>query len=212
MSTRTRYAILGVGGLALAVAVGLLIALGLRSLSASGPSALPTPTTTPTAAVEAPVAAQPAPEAPAPRPEAGRNECVDELGDSVIDLDSVRLELDDGDLVAQFRLAGELPAGDSGVGLTVLRDRDRLYQLGVSFVDGEVDSVFVRDFDRSDIQTVDDDAVALDGSTITVVFPRSDLKGIGNQWSWFAFATAEGATLDACPGTEADPQYLQFER
>lgn len=212
MTPRARYALIGAGGLALAVAVGLLVALGLRSLPAAEPShpvAVPT-TTSPPAAPAAPIA-PPADPAPAPRPEPKQNECVDALGDSAVDLDSVQLELHDGDLVAQFRLAS-MPEGEAGLGLNIQRSGDRAYLLGVALQEGEVDSVFIQTLDssengKSDTDELDTDSAVIDGSTITVVFPRDAIKRIGNDWRWAAFATAAGADPDLCP----DNEQLKFE-
>jgi hypothetical protein len=209
VTARTRYVVIGIGALALAVAVGLLLALVLRSLAApqpqsqgSAPPTAPPPATAPA----------PAPVAPAPseaRPEAGRNECVDSLGDGSVDLDSVQLELNDGDLVAQFRFATPLSASDVGFGLNIERNGDKAYLLGVSLREGEVDRVFVQDFDRSDTDDLDTDDAAIDGSVVTVLFPKSAIKRLGNDWSWSAFANSPGGTLDTCPGGS---QRLEFER
>lgn len=207
MSPRARYALLGVGGLALAVAVGLLVALGLRSLPAAQ-SSIPRPAPTSSAPSVEPVAPA-APEAdPAPvsRPEPKQNECVDVLGDAAVDLDSVQLALHDGDLVAQFRFATP-PEGSAGFGLNIGGSGKKAYLLGVALQDGEVDSVFVQDFDRNDTDDVDTDAVVVDGSTYTVVFPRDAIKRIGNDWRWSAFATTAGADPDRCP----DSDQLDFE-
>jgi len=207
VTARTRYALLGVGGLALAVAVGLLIALALRSLPAAQPGAGPTsapPAATPTGAV--PPAPAPS-EVPEPRPDPRKNECVDALGDSTVDLDSVQLELHDGDLVAQFRLA-DVPDGEAGFGLNIERSGNKAYLLGVALEDGKVDRVFVQDFDRSDTDDLDTDHVQADGGTFTVVFPRDSIRRIGNDWRWSAFATAAGADPDRCPGADQ----LRFER
>jgi len=207
VTPRTRYALLGVGGLALAVAVGLLIALGLRSLPTAHPSAGPTSAPPAVAATAAPPPPPAPSEVPEPRPDPRKNECVDALGDSAVDLDSVQLELHDGDLVAQFRLA-DVPDGEAGLGLTIERSGNRAYLLGVALQGGEVDRVFVQDLDRSDTDDLDTDHVQVEGGTFTVVFPRESIRRIGNDWRWSAFATAAGADPDRCPDT--DP--LRFER
>ena len=67
MTPRTRYALLGVGGLALAVAVGLLLALVLRSVNSPAVSAPQVPPTTSAPAPVAPAPSEP-PAAPAPAP------------------------------------------------------------------------------------------------------------------------------------------------
>lgn len=206
MTPRTRYALLGVGGLALAVAVGLLLALVLRSVNSPAVSAPQVPPTTSAPAPVAPAPSEPpAAPAPAPRPEPKQNECVDELGDGVVDLDSVQLALHDGDLVAQFRFATGVP-DDGGFGLTIVRG-GKSYLLGVAVEGGDVDSVFVQDFDRSDTDELDTDNAVADGSTVTVVFPRDSIRRIGNGWSWSAFASQTGAEPDTCPG--GDPQRFE---
>lgn len=203
MSPRTRFALLGVGGLALAIAVGLLLALALRSINSGGErAALPAPATSPPAPVEPAPSAAPVEPAPPPRPEPKQNECVDALGDGVVDLDSVQLALHDGDLIAQFRFASGVP-DDGGFGLTIVRG-GKSYLLGVAVEGGDIDSVFVQDFDRSDTDDLDTDRAVIDGSTVTVMFPRDSIRRIGNGWSWSAFASQTGAEPDTCPG--GDPQ------
>jgi hypothetical protein len=209
VTPRTRHALLlGAGGLALVVVVGLLVVLVVRSFPTAPPaqptsSAAPPPAASPATTSAAPT--QPA--APAPRPDPERNECVDALGDAAVDLDSVQLALEDGELVAQFRFA-ELPAGVVGLGLNVERSGDRSYLLGVALDDGEVDRVFVQDFDKSHTDELDTDGVRVDGTTVTAVFPREALKRVGTNWRWSAFATAAGADPDLCP----DSQQLELER
>ena len=205
MTPRTRYVLFGVGGLALAVAVGLLVALVLRSLPTAAPAA-PRPAASSPSAPAAPVDSPP-PAEPEPRPEAGKNECVDALGDAAVDLDSVQLGFHDGDLVAQFRFAA-VPEGEAGFGLNLERRGNKAYLLGVALRDGEVDRVFVQDFDRSDTDDLDTDAVTVDGSTFTVVFERDAIRRIGDDWRWSAFATAAGADPDLCP----DAEQLEFDR
>jgi len=207
VTARTRYVLFGVGGLALAVAVGLLVALMLRSLPTAAPAAPRPSASWPSPSVSADPAAPPPPAEPEPRPEAGKNECVDALGDAAVDLDSVQLEFHDGDLVAQFRFA-DVPEGEAGFGLNLERRGDKAYLLGVALQDGEVDRVFVQDFDRSDTDDLDTDAVTVDGSTFTVVFERDAIRRIGNDWRWSAFATAAGADPDLCP----DAEQLEFDR
>ena len=206
MTARVRYVLLGVGGLALAIIVGFVLAAVLQQVTtpvASPPK--PAPSTPPAVTPAAPPPVEPA--APAPRPEPGENECVDALGDGAADLDSVQLALHDDDLVAQFRFASALPE-DGGLGLTI-QHGNKSYLLGVAFENGDVDSVFVQDFDRSDTDEIDSENAVVDGSTITVVFPRDAIKRIGNDWSWSAFATPTGSSPDTCP---ADGEQLRFER
>ncbi|MBU1589206.1 MAG: hypothetical protein KKH51_14865 [Actinobacteria bacterium] len=78
---------------------------------------------------------------------------------------------------------------------------------GVAVEGGDVDSVFVQDFDRSDTDELDTDNAVADGSTVTVVFPRDSIRRIGNGWSWSAFASQTGAEPDTCPG--GDPQRFE---
>ena len=119
MSPRLRYVVAGVGGLALAVVVGLVIAAVLRGVTAPSEPPVSAPTTSSTTTAPA---GTPAP-APAPpvveRPEPGTNECVDALGDAALDLDSARLALADGALAVQFRLATPPPDGEVALGVTV---------------------------------------------------------------------------------------------
>lgn len=197
MSPRTRYALLGVGGLALAIAVGLLLALALRSINGGSESAAqPAPASSPPAPVVPAPTSAPVASAPPPRPEPKQNECVDDLGDGVVDLDSAQLALHDGDLVAQFRFVSGVP-DDGGFGLTLERG-GKSYLLGVAVDGGDIDSVFVQDFDRSDTDDLDTDNAVVEGSTVTVMFPRDSIRRIGNGWSWSAFASQTGAEPDTC--------------
>lgn len=209
MSPRLRYAVAGVGGLALAVVVGLVIAAVLRGVTAPSEAPVAAPTTSPT--TTAPVEA-PAP-APAPpvveRPEPGTNECVDALGDAALDLDSAKLALADGALAVQFRLATPPPDGEVALGVTVQRGGDKTYLLGVSLRDGDIEEVFVQDFDRDDKDDVDPRAAKVDGSTVTVIFPRDAIKRLGNDWSWSAFASAGDGDTDSCP---EPPDLLRLSR
>lgn len=206
MSPRVRYVLLGVGGLALAIIVGFVIAAVLQDVTTPTASpATPAASSSPPVTPVAPAPVEPPP--PAQRPEPGENECVDALGDGDADLDSVQLAMHDDDLVAQFRFATALPE-DGGLGVTVQSGK-KSYLLGVAFESGDVDSVFVQDFDRSDTDGIDTDNAVIDGSTITVVFPRDAIRRMGNDWSWSAFATPTGSTPDTCP---ADGEQLRFER
>lgn len=209
---------LGAGALGALLVVGVLTLTGGIPAPVSTPSSAPppaaaTPTSAPPPAGQEQPAAQPeAPGAPAaPRPEAGPNECVDALGDGGVDLDTASVARDDGDLVTRFTVASELPSGDSGVGIIVAsRNGQRAYQLGVALTAGEPDRIFVVNLANGDEQDLDTDDVSVDGSTITASFPDSVLRRMGNDWQWYAFATAQGAALDACPGTEDSPEWLVF--
>ena len=203
--------LLGVGGVALAVVVGLLLALALRVFTTG-----PTPAGAPSATVPtlaAPTDDQSEPSSPAPiRPDPRKNECVDALGDGVFDLDSVLLALEDGDLVVRFALADDLPEGRTNLVLHAERSADRAYEFGVDLRDGEVDRLFVKDLDKSDVDELDVRDVRVEGGVVTAVFPKSSVKRLGNNWGWYATATLSGSPADACPGTASGPVLLQFER
>ena len=211
MTPRVRYILLGVGGIALAVVLGLLVALALRAVNAGTDSRVDP--AAPAPAVTAPAAASSEPSSTAPvRPDPRKNECVDDLGDAVLDLDSVLLNLDGGDLIVRFTLAGDLPEGGTSLGLHAERSADRAYEFGVDLRDGVVDRVFVKDLEKSDVDELDTDDVRVEGGVVTAVFPKSSIKRLGNDWSWYATASQSGGPADACPGTASGPVLLQFER
>lgn len=198
MSPRLRYAIAGVGGLALAVVLGLVIAAILRGVTAPADVPVAAPPTPSTTAAAPPPAPEPQ-QTVASRPEPGTNECVDALGDGEADLDSVRVSLDDGDLAVQFTLAA--PLSDGELGLSVTADDGKSYLLGVEVRGGRVEKVSVQDFDRSRTEDVRRPTTAVDGTTVTVVFPEEAVKRIGDRWEWSAFASADGSERDSCPVT-----------
>ncbi|MBX3098017.1 MAG: hypothetical protein KF761_00425 [Salinibacterium sp.] len=211
MTPRLRYILLGIGGLALAVVVGLLIALALRAITAGTPTSAGPLGVAPTAAT--PAVIDPETSTPAPsRPDPGKNECVDALGDGAADLDAVRLSLDGGDLVVRFALVGGVPMGSSTLELYAQRSADKAYRFVIDLRDGDVDRVFVANLDKSSVDTLDAKDVSVEGDVVTAVFPRSSVKRLGNDWSWYATATVPGSPRDVCPGTATDPILLQFER
>jgi len=190
----------------LVVSVALVATLTRPVQPRPSPPGATSPTPVPTA-VSPPAPAAP----PAPRPEPGPNECVDALADAgIVDLDTVALAEDDGDLVARFLLAGALPAGESGVGFVAQSRNGRAaYQVSIGFTNGMLDRFFV--WDGDDEQDLDLDDVRVEGTTITATLSGDDLSGLGNNWSWSAFGTATDTELDACPGDAADPERLRFE-
>jgi hypothetical protein len=195
-------------GVALLV-VTIALVVSLTRQPGPAPAPLATPSATPTTdLVPAPEAA---PEPAAPRPQAGPNECVDALADAgTVDLDTVTLAEEDGDLHVRFTLAGALPSGQSGVGL-VLESRNgrAAHQVSIGFTDGTLDRFLV--WDGDDERRLDLDGVRLESSTINAVIDGDDLPGLGNDWNWSAFGTAAGTTLDACPGTAEEPEWLRFD-
>lgn len=197
----------------LAAALVIVTVVLVVTLNRPAPVAAPTsPTPTPAPSTSAPAEPAPLPPPPAPRPEAGPNECIDALGDAgAIDLDRVALDADDDDVTARFVLTSTLPAGESGIGLYAeSRNGHAAYQLGVAFDGGAVDRYFI--WDGEEENDLDTDAVRVDGSTVTIEFPRDALDELDKNWSWYGFATAAGSPLDACPGTEDAPELLPFDR
>jgi len=196
--------IVGVLAVALiAVTVALVVTL-TRPDAPTGPVATSTPTPTPTTT---PSVEQPAPPPPsAPRPEAGPNQCVDDLGDGAVDLDTVTLDEREGELTVRLELATALPAGESGVGILAERRGKRdTFQVSIGFVDGRLDRYFV--WDGDDERELDLDDVAVEGTTITAVFPDEEFDRLGDRWRWRAFGTARGSELDSCP---APDEWLEF--
>lgn len=197
--------IVGVLAVALIAVTVTLVATLNRQDAPIGPAA--SPTTTPPPTPTTPGSEQPAPPPlPEPRPEAGPNQCVDDLGDGAVDLDTVTLEQRDGELTVRLELATALPAGQSGVGILAERRGKRdTYQVSIGFVDGRLDRYFV--WDGDDERELDLDDVVVEGTTITAVFPDDELDRLGDRWRWRAFGTATGSELDSCP---APDQWLEF--
>lgn len=202
------------------VVVVLAIVFTVIVVALATSSAPPTPPAD--GAPPVPASTEPAPvpsqaEAPEPRRDPEQNECVDELGDSELDVDAARVEVDDGRLVTHIDLASAIPGGEVTLGIfAVAGNGDQILQLATAFDDGEVDEAYVtsygvaEDYGKGDKHGKNDDPVTTDslgdddvdvsGSEITVEFPKEVLRQLGNRWSWYAFATIDGAEVDACPG------------
>lgn len=197
-----------------ALAIALLIVTSVLIATLNRPDAAPdqvapvTNTATPVPTT-APATEEAAPPPAAPRPEAGLNQCVDELGDAgAMDLDTVTLEMRDGDLTVRFELAAALPAGESGVGLvTERRNKRETFQVSIAFRDGRLDRYFL--WDGDDEHELDLDDVRVEGTTIVAIFPDDELDRLGDRWRWSAFAAAAGSELDSCP---AAGEWLEFVR
>jgi hypothetical protein len=202
---------LAVTGIVLAIA----LAVGVTLLAIRGtppPVAAPSPTTTSSSTPTAAPAA-PAPVVAAPRREPGPNECVDALGDGgSVDLDSVGLSLGKGALTATFQLVGKLPDGASSLGIFAeSSDGRRSYQLAATWKDGKVDTVFVHDFSQDRDTKLGDKSVKVHDTTVTATFPDDYVNSLGNGWRWYAFSTAGGKVVDACPGDPLSFDVLTFD-
>ena len=199
------------------VAVAILVAV-LATRPSSAPLVLPTPSVTPNAVEPStpPVVETPVPEAPVvpvvqpPSRAPGPNECVDSTGDGATDLASASLTRENGDLVARFVLASDLPAGDAGVGIFAQsRNGQRAFQLGIGWVDGQLDEYFLQDLSRDDRDDLDTDALSFDNGTITARFDDDILRPLGPDFSWYAFGASDSSELDACPDA---PDAVRFSR
>lgn len=202
------------GGIALLTAVALtLLIVGLTNR----PTTIALPSSTPPSGVESSPKADPAPSlVPVivpPRRDAEVNECVDSTGEGgAVDLDWVRLKLDDGNLLATFELVGALPDGEAGLGIYAESGNgQRSYQFATLFSGGELVEFFVHEFSRDDTDGLDHNDVEYDGSTVVAVIPDDIIKRLGNDWTWYAFSTAAGADVDACPGEPLTFEMLQFD-
>jgi hypothetical protein len=170
-----------------------------------------------TSASPSPIAAAaPAPSATvaaAPRRAAGPNECVDAVGEGgSVDLDAVSMSLERGDLVARFELVAPLPDGAASLGIFAQsRDGERSYQLAATWNDGELDSFFVHNFATGRDTKLSSRDIGWDDTTVTAAFPGDIARSLGSGWSWYAFSTAEGADVDACPGDPLSFQTLTFD-
>lgn len=209
-----------------ALVVAAVLTAVIVALATQGSATTAAPEGSPTAVEVAPTPAAPE-EAPAaaPRPEAGRNECVDALGDGgVLDLDAVAVAAVDDGLLVRFTLDAAVPSGEALLGITAIGRQDRTVLLAVRLIDSEVAEVFAvdlratgRDDDDDDggrgndddagVDRYDEDRAQVDGRQVLVEFPDDMLKDLGNDWSWSATASS-GADADRCP---VDGQ-LSFER
>jgi hypothetical protein len=213
---------LAAGGVLLAGVFALVIA----GLAASAPVAVPSPSPSATPSIPAPAAVEPVP-TEAPRPGAGPNECVDARGDGAgIDLDSVALSVEDDRLRAVFVLTE--PLGDGDASLEIYADGiSGRYQLATVWSDGKIDEFFAyrlsdapseddenerddeddnrgpgsndrdeyREGQRSDLKKRD---VTNEGTVVIATFPLKILDGLGDDFLWYASATADHDAADAC--------------
>ncbi len=201
-------------GVALAVAIAVIF--GISALEPAGPSGV---TSTATIAPSSPAPIYPP---IAPRPEAQENQCVDALGDGeTVDLDTVSVSNDDGELVVEFTLVEELPAGESSLGLVVSsRNGKTNYLLAVKWQGDSITEFFAHKFaegskgrDRSDSGETDDldsDEVAVNGSVVTARFPEYVIEDLSKNWQWSAFSIVDSVDSDACPGEIGSGETLTF--
>ena len=200
-------------GIALLLAVTVGITL-LASRSAPPPVAAPSPT--PSVSTVAPPAA-PAPSlAPvvvAPRRAPGPNECVDAVGEGgSVDLDSVSLSLGKSGLVATFQLVAPLPDSAASLGIFAESKDGRLsYQLATTWQHGKLDTLFVHDFSQGRDTKLDGKNVKVHDTTVTATFPSDYVNRLGAGWRWYAFSTANGKHVDACPGNPLSFDTLTFD-
>jgi len=148
-----------------------------------------------------------------PRRDPGPNECVDSTGEGgSVDIDSVALSLEKGDLVSRFTLASALPEGAASLGIFAeSRDGEKSYQLAATWNGGELDQFFVHDFARNKDTKLDPRDISWDGSSVTAKFPDDVAKALGAGWRWYAFSTVDGTDVDACPGDPLSFETITFE-
>lgn len=201
-------------GLVLAIVLALVI-VGVAGRNAPAPAApSASPVVTPAAPPAAPAA--PATQAPVvnpPREPSGPNECADATGEGgSVDLDAVSLSLEKGDLVARFQLVAELPAGAASLGIFAeSKDGKRSYQLAATWNDSELDRFFVHDFQRGKDTKLDGRDLEVDGTEVTAAFPAEVASNLGNGWRWYAFSSADGQDVDACPGDPLSFDTMTFD-
>jgi hypothetical protein len=218
----------------LAAIVFAVVVAGLASTTVVGPA----PSESAGPSIPAPPAADALPST-APRPAAGPNECVDDRLDGVpVDLDSVALSADGDRLRVVVVLTEELPDGESGLAVVAENADGVRYELVSTWDDGELDDFVMtysgldRDGDRDngrgddkgdrdeDARDKDDSGqedlrskdISNEGTVIVATFPRSVLGDLGEEFSWYAFATADGSPVDSCPGAVEPGESLVFRR
>ncbi|MCU1439819.1 MAG: hypothetical protein JWP85_816 [Rhodoglobus sp.] len=206
-------AAVGLGAAVVLAVVVILFTTQRGEVPVTAPTGSLAPSTAPAATPVEP--APPAlPVVVPPSRDADTNECVDSTGEGgTVDLASARVEVDDGALFVTFDLTQPLPAGDAGVGIYAeATNGKRSYQVATLWVDGELDEFFVHEFSKDDDEGLDRDDVRLDGTTITAGVPGDVLDRLGNDWRWYAYSTAAGADVDACPGDPLTFETLDFEQ
>ncbi len=192
------------------VAAVTAVLIGVAGKSAP-PVAVTSHSSTPTVAAAAPAPSETV--AAAPRRAAGPNECVDAVGEGgSVDLDAVSLSLEKSSLVARFQLVAPLPAGAASLGIFAQsKDGDRSYQLAATWNDGELDRFFVHNFATGKDTKLSSHDISWNGTTVTAAFPDDVVRSLGAGWSWYAFSTAGGSDVDACPGDPLSFQTLTFD-
>lgn len=209
--TQKRVAVLPIALAATGIVLAGVLAFVIVGLAVGQDSAPIVASATPSVTLAAPAPA--APIIVPPQRDAGQNECVDSTGDGgTVDLSAVRLEPDNKNLTATFELAQPLPAGEASVGIYAESENGRRsYQFATVWTDGELDRFFAHDFAKGHDEGLAEDEVRVDGASIVVVIPDDYLKRLGNSWTWYAFSTAAGADVDACPGDPLSFESLTFE-
>ncbi|TQO18967.1 hypothetical protein FB472_0499 [Rhodoglobus vestalii] len=140
--------------------------------------------------------------------------CIDFTSETdALDIDSVSVTQPDGDkLLIEFLLTSEVP--DGSVQLAVYAetaDADRSYQFSVEVRDGEIQGATSSEFDRDKSQRMDADDAEIDGAVVRFAVPRSLVKKLDDDWSWFAFTTLDDEPVDACPGDPGSSETLRFD-
>ncbi|MGV8850947.1 MAG: hypothetical protein ACOH1M_00085 [Rhodoglobus sp.] len=201
-----------VGFLAFAVVVTIVITLAAATSQTDGPNE-PAPSVTPS--IDPTGGAAPESSAIAPATPSTGSRCVDFTAESdVLDIDQVALvQSDGGDLEVEITLTSPVPQGSAQLGIYAEPvDDERAYQFLVNLDDGEIEGAIAYEFDRDKSDRMDADAVDINGEIVRFVVPRSMIKKLGDDWSWFAFTTFDEASVDACPGEPGSFETLSFDR
>lgn len=200
----------------LGFAVALTVVITLASTSSS-PDVASSPRATSSPSAEPGHSSTPAAEATAipPTAQSSGSYCIDYTAEvSSLDIESARVaQSDRDDLTVELMLASAMGAGEAWLGIYAWgEDGDPSYQFSLELDDGEIDELSVYEFGKGDSSDLDTDDAEVAGSTVRFTVPRSLGKKLGDQWSWFAFSARGNETIDTCPGTPDEPEFLTFER
>ena len=214
---RRRFGLpIALAGIGAALVIAIVVILAVTTLEPTGPGGVAS------TATSAPSAPTPTQTSVAPRPEAQENQCVDALGDAItVDLDTVTVAEDDGELVVEFALVEQLPESESSLGLVVSsRNGKTNYLLAVTWQGDSITEFFAHKFaegskgrDNSDPGETDDldtDDVAVNGLVVTARFPEYVIDDVSKNWQWSAFSIVDSVDADACPGEIGSGETLTF--
>ncbi|MBH0131535.1 hypothetical protein [Salinibacterium sp. NK8237] len=204
-------------GLVVLLVFAVFLTVVITLAAASSTEAPPVPVAASPSSVAPLESSSPEPESTviAPVGESSGHECVD-FTEEVESLDiafAQILQSDRDEVAVEIALTAPVGRDSSQLGIYAEPDDgDRAYQFIIELDDGEIDEVSAYELNRDERDELETDDASVDGSTVRFLIPRSIGKKLGDEWSWFAFSAEGESTVDTCPGTPDEPEYLRFER